>query len=225
MGVFTFIDSFENKTLFTYLAIMIIILAIFTRLSVQLNVILGLFIGVVVILYMSEKQTLSNELFEKQMDIKLNTIKPVPYTLKDNKNPDLIDFLFSVQDFYVYNQLAYEEMIDNIESFLKLYDDIFNGDEKLVFYYYQIAESKKNNALNSLHSILYKLPVDPIITDKYDRAHKRLETILNKYMNQLYDKCSHILFKNGHNIHTRHINKGPREANHYFDKEFGYQFY
>lgn len=225
MSVFTFIDSFNNKFTFEYLVIIIIILAFFMRVSIKLNIIFGLFIGVVVILYMNGKQTAVNELFEKQMEIKLDAIKPEPYKLKETKNKDIIDFLFSIQDFYVYNQQAYEELIANIESFLTLYEDIFGGDEDLAFYYYQIAESKKNNALNSLQSMIYKLPVDPIITDKFDRAHKRLETILNKYMNQLYDKCTHLIIKNGHNIHTRQINTGPREANHYFDKEFGYQFY
>lgn len=132
--------------------------------------------------------------------------------------------MFSIQDLYEHNPQAYEEMYDNIENFLNVYE-IIMGNTYYCDYYYQIAESKKDNAINSLHSIIYKLPNDKILTDKHTRAHKRLDTILTNYINKLYDECQSNVIRNGRNVYNRAINVGPKEHNHYFDKDFAYQFY
>ena len=109
-------------------------------------------------------------------------------------------------------------------AFKSLYENVF-ADKKFANYYYQIATSKKNNALNAFHSIIFSLPNDKTFTEKFDRAHKRLETILNKYLNELYDKCDYYLIEDGYDILKRPLNKGPRAFNNYFDKDFTYQFY
>ena len=187
-----------------------------------------------IIYYLYNKNILIDEQEQEQeleleqelaQEIKLENIVP---NVDDIEKDDIIDFLFSIQDMYEYNPLSYEEMIDYIRAFFTLYDIILNSPTNSVRfsdYYYQIAESNKNNAVNSLHSIIYKLPNDKALMDKHTRAHKRLETILTYYINELYDKCKDNLLKNGYNIHTRAINLGPKESNTYDDKDYSYQFY
>lgn len=192
------------------------------QLSIGLNIILGLILAVVTILYLYEKETTAIELEKEQYEEKLESINPSPKNITGDN--DLINFLFSVQDFYVFNPPAFEEVIDNIDSFKSLYEDVF-ADAELCNYYYQILDSKKSNALNAFHSIIFTLPNNQVFTEKFDRAHKRLETILNKYLNEAYDQCSFNLYKNGRDTLKRQILKGPREYNHYFDEEFTYQFY
>lgn len=222
MGVFTLIDSFDNYELFRNIVIVLIFLFIFLRLTIGLNIILGLILAVIVVLYLTEKQTIINEVEKKIFDTKLKTIKPVPKVLREDK--DIVDFIFSIQDFYVFNPLAYEEMIDNIDSLITLRDTIFD-DAKFANQYYQIAESKKNNALNSFHSLIFTLPHSKIFTEKFNRAHKRLETILNKHLNEMYNQCNYYIKQDGKDVLKRQINIGPKEYNHYFDKDFTYQFY
>lgn len=226
MGIYTFVDSLDNKTLFLYIFIAIIIIGIISKFSITLNIFFGLIIATIVIMFLYEQKTHSKTLHETQVNEKLKTIKPEAPMLTEKKDEQLIDFLFSIQDFYIYNPQAYEELVDNIDGFLKIYDTLFN-EEKFIFYYYKIAENKKNNALNNLHSIIYKLPKEPLMTDKFDRSHKRLETILNVKLNELYDKCMLSLKANGYNIHVTPINYGPKEANHYtdIDKHFTFQMY
>lgn len=222
MGIYTLIDSFNNKELFRNIVIVLVFLFFFLKLSVGLNIILALALAVICILYLTEKETQADQVEHEQYKRKLETIKPAPIKITEDK--DMIDFLFSIQDFYVFNPQSYEEVIDNLNAFKSLHENIF-GDEELCNYYYQIADSKKNNALNSFHSLIFSLPNNKTFTEKFDRAHKRLETILNKHMNEIYDQCNYNLYKDGRDVLKRQINKGPKEYNHYFDKDFTYQFY
>lgn len=164
-------------------------------------------------------------------NIKLNNIKPISKKLYNQS--DLIDILFSVQDLYQYNPLVYDELMDNIDGFFYIQENIFRN-TKLTNYYYQIAESKKDNIVNNFHSLIFSLPSNKFLTDKFNKTNKRLETILNNYLNEMYDKCTFDLMRNGYDIYKRKINKGPKEYNNYpikdennnfFNKDFTYQFY
>jgi len=224
MNIYTTINNLDNPTLLKYLVIIFAFLFLYKSQNIGLNVILALLLASFVILYLYNKKIEQINLNENEFIQKENYINPEIPMLKHEYNQDLIDFIYSIQDMHIYNPESFEEMADNINHFLKIYDIIFEN-YSLREQYYQIAESKKNNALNAFHAIILSLPVDNKITDKFNRAHKRLETILNKYLNDLYDECRHKLIIQGYNINKRHINIGPKEANNYFEKDFSYQFY
>jgi hypothetical protein len=192
--------------------------------NIGLNIILGLFFSGVTILYLHERITSKLELEEEQYKEKIKNIKPEIPKIKSRMDKDIIDLVFSIQDFYIYNPEAFEEMADNINNFLTIHDFIFNN-EPFCELYYEIAESKKNNAINALHSIIFNLPNDNDAIDKLNRAHKRLDTILTKHLNEIYDKCHYKLTLKGYDVFTKKLDLGPKPANHYFDKKFTYQFY
>lgn len=238
MNLYTWLQSLDNKTLITYICIISCSLILFHRCSI----ILALAIAAIIILYLEgkreyqeeiEEEIVEEEIVEKQINediekFKKDHIHPPPTTFGDKK--DLIDFFFSIQDLYQYNPQAYEETINNIESFFSLYNIVCAGSTGLDFceYYYTIAESKRRNSLNSLHSIIHNLPQNashPALTDKLNRAHQRLNTIMTKYINQLYDMCKKDLLKNGYTVFRRPINRGPKEYNIYNDEMFSYDFY
>jgi hypothetical protein len=157
----------------------------------------------------------------------LNYIQPETILNPNKKtDQDFIDFIFSIQDFYVFNPQAFEEMIDNLNAFLYLRDKIFI-DSVMCNYYYQIADSKKNNMLNSLHSILFNLPNNGVFTGKINLAHKRLETLLNREINKMYLRCAYYVKIFGPDIYKRSLetDKVPKAYNNYFDQQFTYQFY
>jgi hypothetical protein len=208
--------------MFQYAIVIIILLYIFLKLTIHLNIILALILALIIIFYSYEKDIVQNKLEETENQLKYDTIKP---TL-DNVEPNslIIDFLFTVQDFYAYNPQAYEEMIANLEAFYSVTETIFH-EEVFSTYYYQIAVSKKNNALNSFHSIIFKLPSDTTYTDKFNRAHERLETILNYRLNDAYDQCQAYLIKNGYNSNMTPLEIGPMGYNVYNNNDYTYQFY
>jgi hypothetical protein len=222
MRLYNLIKTINNKNLFKYAVIILISIIYFSNKNIKLNIFLALIIALFYISYNYDEIKTNQEEEEEQMHLKRSTIKPKPTNFEDRD--DVIDYLFSIQDWYHYNPQAYEELIDNLRSFFKLYNTIKRGSD-FCDSYYQIVESKKNNALNAFHSLIYTIPVNFPVMDKFNRAHKRLETILNEYLNELYDICYRDLKKKGYDITRRAINLGPKEANHYFDKDFTYQIY
>ena len=210
-----------NNIVFRNLAIIFIILILFFNLSINLNIFLGLILfAIIVYFYRKNKkeQILPNN------DKKKNYKTIEQFSKYATNKLDINDFLFSIQDFYVFNPQAFEELIYNIDVFFKTYEKVFI-DNDLCNYYFQIAQSKKNDALNSLHSILFNLPNNKLYTQKLDNADQRLETLLNIYLNKLYQKCTQNLMQFGLNIYKKQINIGPKEYNTYSNENFSYQFY
>jgi len=168
-----------------------------------------------------KKTELRNEI-EDERKVKLENINPAPQKIDDKH--DMIDFLFSIQDLYVHNPLAYEEMVDNIDAFFTIYQHILdNSIYKAQMY--DIVVSKKQNAVNSLHSMIYNLPTNSIVTDKYNRAHRRLETILTKYINIAHDEVQKDLKRNGYNVDSKITYVGPKESNVFSEKDYSYEIY
>jgi uncharacterized protein YqfB (UPF0267 family) len=223
MGLYTTLEGIDNSNLFKFILIIIIGYIVFRNKNVGLNILLGIGCAILVIFYIYDKNKVLLETINDEYMKKLDTIEPSLKTDSKN-NRDIIDFLFSIQDFYGYNPPAYEEMVDNINAILKL-ETILDNTLEHYEKYYEIAYSKKNNAVNCLNSIIYTIPVNGIITDKLTRAHKRLETLLINKLNKLYDKCYQNLKITGYNVHTNIINTGPNPANTYFNKDYTFQLY
>ncbi len=217
MDLYGLANSISGEDLFKYAAVAILLLLLFKS-----NVFIAFFLVFIYFSYNYSKIKTARSSPEQQKKVKLKTIKPPPITFDDKG--DIVDFLFSIQDFHSYNPLAYEEMMNNLDIFFSLYSEINNG-TKFCDQYYQIAKSKKENALNALHSMIFTLPTDRVMTDKFNRAHKRLNTILTKYLDELYGVCKLSLIKNGYNMYRTALNTGPEEYNKYDNKDFTYKIY
>jgi len=222
MGIYKILDSINNKNLFTYILIIIFSIFFFKNRIIGLNIFLGLIFAAIAIAYLYDRKLDTIEHEDERYEKKLNTIRPEPYGFKDRK--DIIDLLFTIQDIYPYNPPAYDELINNLTSFFTIRTDMINGVLNNS-HYYQIAESKKLNSLNALHSMIFNLPDDKGLLDKFNRSHKRLDTLLTNYMNELYNITNDDIIKNGLNRGTQLINLGPKARNHYFDTDINYQFY
>ena len=222
MDLYTFAERLSNATTFQYVLIIVVFLFFFNFKTIGLNIILALILAVIYIMYIHSKSETEVLHEEREKELKHDSIKPKPEEFEGLD--DIVNFVYSIQDMYDFNPLSFEEMIDNIDALLKIRNLLKRG-VKNCDYYYQIAESKKNNALNAFHSIIFQLPTSKLLIDKLTRAHKRMETVLNRYINELYDLCYYDLVKQGYHIERRAINLGPKEHNHYFDKDFTYQIY
>jgi len=217
MGPYDIISGISSEDLFKYAAVTIILLAIFRS-----NIFLAIFIAFLYIWYDYNRVRSTHVEPRVQEQLKVESLTPPPINFVD-KN-DIVDFLFSIQDWYHFNPLAYEEMTGNLEMFFELYTQIKLGSE-FCDQYYQLAEMRKLAALNALQSMIFTLPTDKVTMDKFNRAHRRLNTILTGYQNRMYNACQYSLLKNGYNINRSVINLGPKEYNTYDDKDFTYQFY
>jgi len=175
-------------------------------------------------MYFTEGSSLRHSTDLEQDSIKYETIKPELSSINFSSESDIVDYLFSIQDLYVYNPLAYEELLVNLNSFYSLLESIFN-DLKNGSRYYGIALSKKHNALNALHSLILKLPPESSFTEKFNVSHERLESILTKKLNDMYTECEKRILESGRDTSTIPLLRGPLGHNVYNDELYSYEFY
>lgn len=138
--------------------------------------------------------------------------------------PDILDLFYSIKDLQHYNPQVFEEVVDNIDAFFDMYKAIISG-VTFADRYLQIADSKKHNAVNALHSMIFSMPGNKYVVKKLDLAHQRLETLLTRYLNNIHNFVRKQNSIRGINNFTRVLDNGPKEANFYFDRQYTYQFY
>lgn len=208
----------DQSTIFIYLVITIVIVVYVSSYNVSIGVLTGIIIAFVAIYLINRYSTSTRNLQEAIINRKEEIIKPNISTTRITKYEEFINFLFSIQDMYVYNPIAYESMVDDIDNFLIMYehimiDDFYSG------YDYEIMDDKKRSALNNLQSILIRLPVNTEIYDKLNHAVSRLEDILNFYMDKIYHYYRVKIYNIGYTTNIKHIEpaNSPRPADHYDD--------
>jgi hypothetical protein len=215
----------DNKTLFYYLIIFIFITFVFSTIKIGLNIIYGTVIAYFVIHYLyndyKEKQNKEN----KTKSYQEANLLPKPKIFE--KHGDIIKYLFSIQDFYIYNPQAYEELTESLSSFFRTYEETTNNTCQAGVNYGLMASYKKY-AVNALHSIIFNLPNNAEYTEKLNNAIVILQEILDKYLNKVEKLQKECLYENGYNVTTKLIEKGAKAYNEY-DKEnsnaFSYEIF
>lgn len=215
MSLFKDIENSSQKQKFIFMICPLILIFLFIKLDIKLNIIFWLVISVFFIIYYNYHNQKDITDQQELYDIKHNAIRPKSEIIK--KYDILVDFLFYIQDFYASNPPAYEEMITNIEIFIQLYEEAKELPE-LSGNYYKLAMDRKKLAVNNLHSIIYLLPTNKILTKKLNESVENLNNILSLMLEELYVQNLEFVAKHGYNNRTVIINKGPKESNH-FDKE------
>lgn len=225
-NIYQFINKLNKEVLFLYSFIFIVVLAIFSRVNITLGIILGLVVFLFIILYIDGKSETSLQNEKVQYDKKLENIKPKPKKIT-NEYKDFIDYFFSIQDFYPYNQQAYENAIDGTDNFIQLYEDI-QVNPNLSNQLFETMYDKKRDILNNIHSIILKLPGQKIIVEKHSNSLKTMDELLTKYLNKVKYLHDKDLYENGYNINYKPINNGPLAFNKYntnSNSRTSYEFY
>jgi hypothetical protein len=213
-----------EKLYFLYIIIFIVILAIFNKLVVGLNIILGLAICYIVIKYLFNKKEKDDKIENDLTEIKKSIIKPIPKVLFEYN--DIINLLFSIQDFYKYNPPAYEELVDSLDDFFYLYDEVRKLNN-LAGINYKLMETKKQDSINSLQSLIYQLPSSKQYNTKLNLSIETLDKMLSKYLHRIYEINKNNIITNGYNIDTIIINKNEPKPYQLYKLEYGnnYDFF
>jgi len=222
---YTKLNNLNGKELFKFIVMFILVLSFFNKLNITLSMFVGILIGSVIVYYNYSKYEANKSTEDNLIISKHQNIHPTP--IEDIKNyPDIIDFIFSIQEMRIYAPQNWEEMILNINSFIRIHADINLGDLNC-YENYEIAENKMNNATNALHSIIFGLQASPEVLEKHNRSHKKLHQILHNYLKEIYKICQRKIIKKGYDNTTKIINHtGPKAYNYYLlDKSFTYDVY
>lgn len=221
-NIFLQIENSDNKTLFLYGLILIVALYLFQKIFIGLNIIFGICLGVLLIMYLNTRYQKEETETKEIYDNKLKYIRPKPK--KISSYPLFIDFLFSIQDFYQYNVPAYEDMIDSIDDILELYEES-KITPSTAGLNYGLVDNERKEAVNSLHSIIFNVPNDNQVIDVLNEAIEKLNTMLYDLMDQIYSYHKLYIFNNGYNRNTVEIIRGPKPENFYDQAPFSFDLF
>lgn len=214
-------NKISAKSVFIYLIILCVCVLYFRSLNITLGSFVGLIFAFLFIflLYRNELNTQENE--EDLHQLKAKWILPEPKNIQNYA--DMTDFIFSIQEFYEYNQQAYENLVDAIDTFLEIYENVLI-DNSLAGDSYSLANNQKLLALNELHSIIMTLPSSLLLTNKFNESLHALELLLNKYLYTIYEKNKEYINKNGYfnNSKVIELNIAPYNT---YSKDVHEQYY
>lgn len=210
--IFNEIDNSTSKIKYIFYITPIILIFILTKFNIKLNVLVALLISGIAILYINYKNQSDENNVKEIYKIKQNLIRPKSEII--NKYDQYVDFLFSIQDFYAYNPPAYENLIENLEVFLELYEESLIANE-LAGLNYGLADKRQSRILNNLHSIIYNLPVNKLLTDKLNASIIKLDDMLEEMLNEMININKNYIDVNGYTRESVVVNNGPKESNYY----------
>jgi len=200
LGVYNYIKKIDGNSLLTYIFILIIIIFLLSFIEIKFNFIFASCIGIIVIYILNEKR-LSNDTNEMNLlELKLTRIFPPPdYFYMDS---GIVELVYDIQEFQRYNESAYNNMIKHIDNFLHLRLDIERG-IKHCEATIDIVKDERNNALNSLHSLIYKTPPNREFENKLTKALESLQYILQLHIDYMIQHCNKRYKKTGPNVSNK----------------------
>jgi len=162
-----------------------------------------------------------NKKFEELQKEKIKNIRPAPENLE--KYGDIIDFLYSIQDLYYDNPPAYEEMVQNIQSFFEVYEESLKIDE-FVYQNYPVAKLKFRDAVNALHSIILNCRNARTFRSRVNRSIRVLYGLLNNYMEKMELQIKKRISRVGYDRKTILVtDKKVKPYNEYAKTSFMYE--
>jgi hypothetical protein len=221
-NLFYEIENSSTNIKYLFIIIPIILLFFFMKVNIKLNIMFSFIFATIIILYINYKNQKEQKDINKIYNLKKEYLRPKSTLI--NEYDSFVDFLFSIQDLYAYNPPAYESMVGHIESFLELYEESKIAHE-LAGINYGLADTKKRDAINNLHSIIYKLPGNHILVDKLNRAIEKLDDLSGDLLEEIYDINKLYILKNGYNRSSIIINKGPKPDNYYQNEAYTFELY
>lgn len=210
------ITNSENRPqLFWYCIVFIVVVYFISNINTDLNFIFGVGCGIAIIWLLMhnnrQAEIKQNEIEEK----KINAIRPFP----KNAGNDVLNYLFSIQDFYEYNPQAYEDMVEQIDQFFERYDET-TKDNSLAGVNYELMKSYQANIINSLHSIIFKLIPNKQYDKKLEHAIKAIRQILDGYLDKIIYINNKYIFNTGIKNTTKFISKSTVQPINMYDDEF-----
>lgn len=196
----------EKVAIFWYTVIIIITVFIFSKIEIQPNIIIGIVVSFIIIYLLHTNVTIAENNKKSLSEYKLNSIYP---KTKNISNYDkIINFLFSVQDLYSFNPQSYISMCEHIDYFFELYDQVLI-DNSLADTNYQLMVDHKNIAIKLLQTFLFRIQFNKMYDKKLEKSIITLNTILNDYIENVYNIYKKYIYHNGYSSRLRLIERGP----------------
>lgn len=203
----------SNKIITFSILTIIISFVILKNKNISSGSYLGILIGIIISIYyfmLSKEKVVEDENIRDKM---LEEIKHPIYDISEY--PELINFLFWIQDFNNFNKATYEELVNLINEYIILYEEGILADSGKR---YNMMVSKKNLIINTLHSFIYSIPINITYKEKLEKTMKKLDGILQFYLDEVEKKYKETI-KNRYNNETVMLIKDVYPNNFYLDNQ------
>jgi hypothetical protein len=186
------IENINNNTLFIFTIIIIVVVYYFSHFNINLNIIFGFVVSMMIIYYLYNDNNIIKKRNNELLNIKKSNIKP--NLIQSIKYDNIVDFIFTIQDFYKYNPISYQLMISHIDYFFEIYETIQDNNES-VYLKYDMLIAEKKNSINALHSIIFSLTPNTDYDNKLKNSMTKLDEILNIYIDNAKNIYENELYK------------------------------
>jgi len=214
----------DEKTIFFYVVIFIAIVFAFSFLTIGLNIVFGVFVALAVLYFIYHHYN-RDDRDDDEYDIERNDrydgeyrrsprdkiessqeklLVPDPGIVKDYE--EMYRFLFSIQDFYVYNADAYREMINGLDNFFRTYEYTLSN-PNTAGRNYELMRDRKREAMNALFSLIHSIPVDVQPTAKLEDANDTMQILLQRYLDNVERIHNKFIYENGYNCDIKLIDR------------------
>ncbi len=219
--IYKYLRNIDNNNLFIYLVVVFCGILLLNRINPNINTILGIIVSLMLVYYINDKQITTGSNFIANMSEALSG-QYLKHTNYFHIDSELVQFMQNIKEYHKYNPFIYRKIVKTIDSFLNIVSDM-EKDTVGMGELYQVANDKKHLAMNALHSMIHSIPYSESSNIKYQNALTRLEVLLNKHIDTIYQYMVYSYGKKPINTETKFIYKNhPTPFNGGTDHNYDY---
>ncbi len=222
-NIYQILNQIPSDNLIIYIFIIGFIFFLFNFYEVKLNHLMTLFISILVIGYLIQKDFGDfNKYTETKKDqLKFlnklcfdgtlwrnfgpnNTMNIIPKVSESYLylNPLIVELFYNIREFTQYNLASYVGTLLHVNNVMGIHQQMKMGLAD-PFANLDLAKEEIGKAMNSLESLIYKLPISDVSENKYVSAKNLLQSILTRYVIEMEDICERVNKTDGLNIYSK----------------------
>lgn len=150
-------------------------------------------IGLLITFYINDRKRVIEYTQDDKLEMKLESLIPKPLYFRFR--PEFIHFYYNIREFRSYNEPLFDTLIENTDIILRIHQDMEIG-VKECGQNIDVVKDKIKETMNSLHSFVYKTPVNEVSRTKLHKSMRVLQILFKKELDEMIDLCNQQLRQN-----------------------------
>ena len=214
--LYNIINFEEPRQIFYYFIYLIIFLFIFTNIDFSITLFIGIIFFSILIYYFYTNRNKNYIDSEQKLNAKYETFNDESnVTIKDY--PDIVDFIFYLSTFKKYNQDTFNDIVKLFDNFIFYYNSI-KIDKSLADVSFKTMKNIKFNIVNKIETFNFTTN-NFILTQQTTKNIKRVEELLNGYLDKVLLIYKKNLYYNGYNNQSKIITSNNIIEYNFFNTE------
>ena len=222
---YQYVTNIPKQDRVVYGAIIVFAIYISNKINLSFKTVAGLGIGVIIVLYLSQRSKSKVDNFNEDMEYRLEAINLISHRkhFYFHTDPDIIDLFSSTTDIRKFGMSVYDGVLKNIDLLLKLEYQAKEGLRNCK-YNLDVAKELRNRVLNNWASLGFAIKGNHSLIKKHTESLKTLRTILNKHIEDITAACNDDVDRLGidhnRNYVRRDIDPSPYDDEQKIDKNY-----